>query len=500
MSLKTSPIITQLPIIERALKDQRFPAMSQWWVEVFTRFYISGRRQLVLRCGRRAGKSTSLCRIAVLEALLGNHLIPPGDVGIVGIVSVSKSEADSRLRTIKAILDALNIQYKPIPDGIELLSKPIAFKTFAATIRGVVGGTWICAVLDEVSRWRDSDTGANPATEVLGSLRPTLATMPNAKIFMSSSPLGKLDAHYDAFELGENDFQCVASGASWECNPTITEDDCHGLEPSKTLFDREYRAIPSDSITNALDLEQYDTCVIDANELRNWSLNSQPFLVLDSSSGRGDSWTWAIAGHGFRREPHCPRVKTIYDDVTGLEPIDQIIIQPPPSRRLLIGNFHQIKGKFGQQIDFDSIVTQMVITAQSAGCRLAFGDQFNSFALSGAFSRHRVQFTSIPWTQQSKTDAMATVRRWFRDQTIAIEPGNLASELRSEIGSLEEKILPSGGSSFGARRGAHDDLAALIIGAAMVEQADQGRGSPLGMQRTKHIILHEEYEGNRDPA
>src|SRR5882762_2362674 len=137
---KTNPIISAFSKMENALRSHGFPAMSPWWIKAFTRFYATNKRQLVLRCGRRAGKSTSLCRIAVLEALYGSHRVPPGDIGIVGIVSVSKSEADSRLRTIRAILDALQVTYKPIPDGIELTERAVAFKTFAASIRGVVGG------------------------------------------------------------------------------------------------------------------------------------------------------------------------------------------------------------------------------------------------------------------------------------------------------------------------------------------------------------------------
>src|ERR1019366_409857 len=181
--------VAHLDALARALVARGFPAVSTWWLETLIRFYSSGRRQLVLRVGRRGGKSSTLCRIAVLEALFGQHIIPPGDVGVVAIISVSRDEAAQRLRTIRAILDALGIKYRPIESGIELEGRPVVFKTFAASVAGVSGFTCVCAIADEVAKWRDADTGANPASEVLASLRPTMATQPHARIFLSSSPL-----------------------------------------------------------------------------------------------------------------------------------------------------------------------------------------------------------------------------------------------------------------------------------------------------------------------
>jgi hypothetical protein len=133
------------------------------------------------------------------SALRGARL-PPGDVGIVGIVSVSRDEAAQRLRTIKAILDALGVKYRPIDCGIELEARPIAFKVFTASISGVVGGTWFCGIGDELARWRDADTGANPATEVLGSLRPTMAGQPGPHDFprFTESPSAAPPSRYQS--------------------------------------------------------------------------------------------------------------------------------------------------------------------------------------------------------------------------------------------------------------------------------------------------------------
>jgi hypothetical protein len=238
------PIVQRLYALDEALALQGFPRTSPWWSETLARFYESGRRQVVLRVGRRGGKSSSLCRVGVCEALYGEHHIPPGDLGVVAIISTHRDEAAQRLRTVKAILDAIGVKYRPIDGGIELADRPVAFKVYTASVSGVSGFTAIAVICDEVAKWRDADTGANPAREVLSSLRPTMATQPNARIFLSSSPLGRLDAHAAAFEAGDDDFQRVAFAPTWVANPSLTEADTRALERDEDRWKREYGAIP----------------------------------------------------------------------------------------------------------------------------------------------------------------------------------------------------------------------------------------------------------------
>ncbi|NOU30979.1 MAG: hypothetical protein HOO96_24030, partial [Polyangiaceae bacterium] len=181
--------------LDAHLVTKGFPATSPWWKETIRRWLTSGKRQLVARVGRRGGKSSTLTRLGVVLALFGEHQVPPGDVGTVAVVSVSRSEANQRLRLIKAVLDGLGEPYAPTDGGIELERRPFAFRIFTCSIGAVSGFTAVAVIADEVSKWRAADDGANPAKEVLGSIRPTMATMPNARIVLSSSPFGFEDEH-----------------------------------------------------------------------------------------------------------------------------------------------------------------------------------------------------------------------------------------------------------------------------------------------------------------
>ena len=67
---------------------------------------------------------------------------------MVAFLSTTRDEASQRLRTIRAILDALGVKYRPVDGGVELADRPIVFKVYTASIAGVSGFTCICAVCD----------------------------------------------------------------------------------------------------------------------------------------------------------------------------------------------------------------------------------------------------------------------------------------------------------------------------------------------------------------
>lgn len=293
-------ILEALETIGRRLVAHGFHELSPFWWETFRNFYRGRWRVLVARVGRRGGKSSSVCRLAIVEALYGDHHIPAGDTGVVAIVSVDRREAGRRVRTIRAILDALGEPYAPIDGGVQLTRRPIAFQVFTATISGVSGFTCVFAFCDEVAKWRDADTGANPASEVLASLRPTMATQPNARMVLSSSPLGSLDAHAKAFDLGVTGLQTTAFAPTWESNPTISEADTHELEPDESKWRREYGAIPmegnEESLLSAAMLDAVsDMCL--AAPAPGWS-----YVAAMDPATRGNAWTLVVVTRTAKNE------------------------------------------------------------------------------------------------------------------------------------------------------------------------------------------------------
>ena len=447
MSLKRGvELMRRYRAIDAVLVEAGFHPTSPFFLALLDRWYAGRTRTLVARCGRRSGKSSTWCRLAVLEALYGGHRIPPGDLGHVMFISTSRDEAGARLRTIKAILDALDIAYRPSGDTIELNDRPIAFKVYSASIAGVSGPTSILVIADEVAKWRDADTGANPAKEVLATARPTMATQPNARMVLSSSPLGSNDAHAEAFDRGDTDDQVTVHAPTWVANPTITEDETHRLEPDERVWRREYKAIPQASALGAFDDDATERAfrTPDANVTRH-----RRVLVIDASSGRKDSWTWGRVG---------------YD-------------QAGARRMLRFDSIEGVEGSFWSNVSGDEIVMRIATEAKRYGISSVYGDQREALMISSAFSRIGLHFKSIDWTQPRKVAAVARLRRLFAERAIILPDHD---QLRRELRSFEERITSGGSFTYGARGNAHDDYVALLLTAAMADEEKQIPGSPIG--------------------
>lgn len=230
------------------LEAQGWVKISPWWWNFFeTLFAIGWIRNWVIRGGRRGGKSSSLMRFVVWSILYGDHVVPIGDVGYFAILSADKDQAQERLDTCHKILNALHVAHRKTANEITLSDKNVGIKAFAATTTAVVSFTAIGFLCDEMSRWKDRDSDHNPALEVLRALRPTTATMPNAKCFYVSAPFSTLDEHHKMVELGDTDLQRVFIGTTPEMNPTLSEATILQLEPDEATRMREYYVVPMSS-------------------------------------------------------------------------------------------------------------------------------------------------------------------------------------------------------------------------------------------------------------
>ncbi len=247
----------KLAWINSELEAAGWPPMSSWWVSRLGRFYFGNwiarerllqpkrqRRRCLWRVGRRGGKSSTVCRVAVYECLFGDHNVPPGDTGVYAIISAERPQAKERVVTIKAICDVLGVDGKPYAESFEFAGKGRAIRCFTASITSVVSFTCIGALCDEEALWRD-DEGTNPAVEVIRQLTPTISTMPNAVIHHMSAPWSTLDEHYRMFELGDTAAQLAFGASTWVANDNfVTEEETRVLEPDEPSWLRAYKAIP----------------------------------------------------------------------------------------------------------------------------------------------------------------------------------------------------------------------------------------------------------------
>jgi hypothetical protein len=337
------------------------PPISQWWRKQIGRFFDAKRRRWVIRAGRRAGKSSTLCRLAVAWALWGTWAVPVGDIAVIPFVSVSKDEARARLRTIAAILKALGIDFAERGDEIELGGKrPVLFKALACTTDAVVGFTSIAIFEDEVAKWESRETGANPARAVDTSLAPTMATQPHAFRVLSSSPWSADDYHAELFDQGDTDHQLVSFAPTWVANPTITEAQTHELEPDPLVHAREYGAVPGATISAALDPAD----VASGFGRSPVGVLGRGFLAIDASSLRGDAFAW-IAG----RESDAGELVVLEADA--------------------------FEGEQLRRVSMADVVSRVSERAKAWDVGRIFGDQREEASLRSMFAEHQILATRI---------------------------------------------------------------------------------------------------------
>lgn len=211
-------------------------ALDIWWVDTLRAFYRSGRLVLAARIGLRGGKSVSVCRALVNDALFMLRDLDPGTVGVIPVMSADRTEATDRFFTILAILRACGVSSTKkgeeedsspggigstytsttLPSGggviktVDSQGHAVEFRIYPARITGAVGYTAVAGFCDEVDLWpvdlgvsaddvaQRSDKGrANPGDVVLARLLERFTTTrATAHLYIvSASYRGEDSAH-----------------------------------------------------------------------------------------------------------------------------------------------------------------------------------------------------------------------------------------------------------------------------------------------------------------
>ena len=367
-------------------------------------------------------------------------------------------------------------------------------------------------------RWTSRDDSANPAREVMGSLRPSLATQPHGFEVCSSSPWSTIDYHAELFAQGDNDHQITSFAPTWVANPTISEADTHALEPDERVRLREYGAIPSAELSSA-----FDPAAIDASFAIPPSGNySQPVAIIDPNSGGSDAFTLGFAcwlkpefepptgvqcgeirnwdeveqrfivtrryyrvipgrvGHGHYRKLVNGEYKSFFDE--GVPTREETVEVPEQSPKFCLLSAESVPSAFGRG---DEIVKHIAQQCRRYGARTVIGDQRESLFLQTAFQVERLQYISIPWTNQNKAEAVRRIRRLMNDRELSL-PANEA--LRKELHNYSERLTANGSAKYQGRGSQHDDHVALVITATLADLERLLPGSPVGRSKARGIV------------
>lgn len=438
--------LARLRAMDAELEAKGFPPLSPWWGEQIERFYLHPTAlNAVFRVGRGGAKSTTAVKIAVAEVLFGEWDVPPGERHYFVFVSENKDEAAGRLRLIASYLEALAVEHERVGDCIDLADLPLGFRVLAARIGAVSGPRAIGWCADELAKWKSADSNANPAPEVLTSLRAMTVTHPAARTLRISSPVGPSDEHYKAVARGDTEDQIVGIAPTWIANPSVTEAETRKLERDPRMWSREYAAIPASAECPAFHADLVTEAFRDVgNVASQWA----PILVIDPSARGSDPFAWAV-------------VRAVRQFGTG------------PEARVL--HFSQF-GSMPAGTRAEAILTRVCDVARLVGASLVVSDQFESNALEALFRQRGMRFKALDWTSKSKPDAVLRVRRWLADRCVVFDDD---PQLRTELLGYEERVTDNGIRYSDRKDGHHFDRLSCVLTAALADEASLIDGSPL---------------------
>jgi hypothetical protein len=254
--------------------------------------------------GRRSGKSFMAAVIAVYLALFFKYdeYLAPGEHGVVMLISADRAQSQTLLRYIKGLLHSNPVfgQYvdEMLKESLQLTNS-IRIEVMSASFRSIRGRSVVAAVFDEIAFWRTADSAANPDHEILSACRPSMATIPNSKLIVISSPYARYGTLYEHFRdyygVDESKDILVWQSRTRLMNPTISQD----------LIDRESKKDPSASraeweaefradIETFLSPDALERCIRPAGNLAPVPFTNY-LAFCDPSGGRSDAMTLAIA-------------------------------------------------------------------------------------------------------------------------------------------------------------------------------------------------------------
>jgi hypothetical protein len=261
-----------------------------------------GFKELWAVIGRRGGKSFVMAVVAVFKALFSNYsqYLSPGERGVIQVIAADRGQAQVILSYIKGILESNPVfrQYvdQSLKESIDLTNN-ISIEVMSCSYRSVRGRTVVCAIFDEIAFWRVE--GANPDKEILGAIRPAMATIPGSLLLVISSPYARsgilFEHHRDYYGKDDPDI-LVWQSDTRTMNPTI----------DAALIERERQKDPSaaraewdadfrDDIESFLTLDAVEACALVPGELSP-DQHTVYQAFADPSGGRADAFTLGI-GH-----------------------------------------------------------------------------------------------------------------------------------------------------------------------------------------------------------
>lgn len=397
--------------------------------------------------GRRGGKSriASVCAL-YLGIRFDASQLAPGERAVIPVIAADRRQARQIMNYLKGLCALEEFRpyvFRQLVETIELTTS-VDLSVATASWRTARGFTAPAACCDEVAFWMNDDTSANPDSEIIGALRPAMATVRDSLLLGLSSPYAARGELYRAVErsFGRDDPRVLVWNADTRSmNPDIPQgiiDQAFEDDPiaAASEYGRDGRVQFRRDVEQFLDpVAILAVTAVDRRELPRVP-NTKYVGFVDPSGGSQDSMTLAIA--------HAEADTAVLDALRE--------VRPPFSP--------------------DDVARDFAELLRSYGLTSVTGDRYG-----GEWPRERFREHGIQYTPSEKTK-----NEIYRELVAPVNAGRVQlldlPRLRAQLIGLERRVARGGRDSIDHRPGGHDDVANAAAG-ALVLAISRPRHEPL---------------------
>jgi hypothetical protein len=254
-------------------------------------------------CGRRSGKSFISAVTAVYLGCFRSYrqYLTAGEKAIVLILARDRDQSRVVFGYIQGVINSIPALRQMVVservDEIELENGVVlAVKT--SDYRSIRGITIVVCIADEIAFW--SEQGVSPDHEILTAIRPAMATIPDSKLLVISTPYAQsgvlYEQHRDYYGM-DDDHTLVWVAPTATMNPTISEALIQReLERDPDAASSEWLATFRSDLSAAFSPEALEACTVTGRDELPASPLIQYQAFVDPSGGKVDSFTVGI-GH-----------------------------------------------------------------------------------------------------------------------------------------------------------------------------------------------------------
>ena len=406
--------------------------------------------------GRRGGKTKAISCIAIYLAGLCDHgaKLSPGERGVVLCIAPDQRQSRIVLDYCAGVLESAPVLQQLIAnrtaDTLELTTG-IAIEVRSASFRRVRGLTCVAVVADEAAFWL-SDESANPDTEILNAVRPSLATTAGT-LWTISSPYARRGEVWETYRKhygADGDPKIlVAQGASRDFNPSLPQSVVdRATERDPAAASAEFGGQFRTDIEGFVTIEAVRGCIEAGVRERQPQRQHRYVGFVDPSGGSADAMTLAIA--------HKEGTTAILDLLRE--------VRPPFSPEAVAEEFAETLKRYR--------ITKV------------HGDRYGGEWPREQFRKNGVNYENA---DRTKSELFIDMLPLINSRGVDLLDND---RLVHQLVSLERRTTRSGKDSIDHPPGAHDDLANAAAGALC--QAFVARSNselPFGGTRLPQVLV-----------